>query len=73
LDAALETARLITANSPFGVWMTKEVMWANLEVGSLGAGMDLENRTQVLGLMTKDHLEAVDAFLSKRPAVFTDS
>lgn len=72
LEAALETARLIAANSPFGVWMTKEVMWANLEVGSLGAGMDLENRTQVLGLMTKDHLEAVDAFLQKRPAAFTD-
>ena len=73
LEAALDTARLIATNSPFGVWMTKEVMWANLEVASLGAGMDLENRTQVLGLMTKDHLEAVDAFLSKRPPVFTDS
>ena len=73
LGAALDTARLITANSPFGVWMTKEVMWANLEVGSLSAGIDLENRTQVLGLMTRDHQEAVDAFLAKRPPVFTDS
>ena len=73
LDAALETARLITANSPFGVWMTKEVMWANLEVASLGAGMDLENRTQVLGLMTQDHLEAVEAFLAKRPPEFTNT
>lgn len=72
LEAALETAGVIAANSPFGTWMTKEVMWANLEVGSLGAGMDLENRTQVLGLMTRDHLEAVDAFLTKRSPVFTD-
>jgi len=31
IDTALETAELIRANSPFGVWMTKEVMWSNLE------------------------------------------
>ena len=37
LDAALETAGLIAANSPWGVRMTKEVMWSQLEVGSLQA------------------------------------
>lgn len=73
LEAAMATARAIAANSPFGVWMTKEVMWANLEVASLGAGMDLENRTQVLGLLTHDHVEAVEAFLAKRPPNFTDT
>jgi len=52
LDAALETASLIAANSPFGVWMTKEVMWSNLEVSSLQAAIDLENRTQILSSMT---------------------
>ena len=35
MDAALTTARQICANSPTGVWMTKEVMWSQLEVGSL--------------------------------------
>ena len=47
--------------------MTKEVMWSQLEVGSLQAGIDLENRTQVLSSMTGDMQEAVAAFLEKRP------
>ncbi|HWE55313.1 MAG TPA: enoyl-CoA hydratase/isomerase family protein [Acidimicrobiales bacterium] len=71
-EEALATAEAIASNSPFGVWMTKEVMWANLEVGSLAAGIDLENRTQVLGLLTKDHREAVDAFLEKRAPQYQD-
>jgi enoyl-CoA hydratase len=52
--------------------MTKEVMWASLEVGSLSAAVDLENRTQILGLYTQDHVEAVTAFFEKRPPVFVD-
>ena len=47
--------------------MTKEVMWSQLEVGSLQAGIDLENRTQVLSSFTGDMQEAVAAFLEKRP------
>src|SRR3712207_4443255 len=70
LDSALETARLVVGNSPFGVWLTKEVMWSNLEVGSLQAGIDLENRTQVLASFTEDQQEAVTAFLEKRPPAF---
>ncbi len=65
--AALDTAELIAANAPWGVRMTKEVMWSQLEVGSLQAGIDLENRTQVLSSMTNDMQEAVAAFLQKRP------
>jgi len=70
--SARETAELIVANSPFGVRMTKEVMWSQLEVGSLQAGIDLENRTQVLSSFTGDLTEAMQAFLEKRPARFTD-
>lgn len=70
LDAALDTARLIRGNSPFGVWMTKEVMWSNLEVGSLQSGIDLENRTQILTTFTDDQREAMVAFLEKRPPDF---
>jgi enoyl-CoA hydratase len=73
LDVALERARLITANSPFGVQMTKEVMWSQLEIGSLNAGIDLENRTQLLASTTGDMNEAMAAFLEKRPATFTDT
>ena len=32
--------------------MTKEVMWANLETGSMQAAIDLENRTQILTTFT---------------------
>jgi enoyl-CoA hydratase len=72
LESALETAELIVGNSPFGVRMTKEVMWSQLEIGSLQAGIDLENRTQVLSSFTGDLTEAMAAFLEKRPAKFAD-
>jgi enoyl-CoA hydratase len=72
LDSALETAELIVGNSPFGVRMTKEVMWSQLEIGSLQAGIDLENRTQVLSSFTGDLTEAMAAFMEKRPAKFAD-
>ena len=70
LDAALETAGLIVANSPWGVRMTKEVAWSQLEIGSLQAGIDLENRTQILSSLTGDHREAVAAFFERRPTVW---
>jgi len=72
LDAAYEQAELILANSPFGVHMTKEVMWSQLEVGSLHAGIDLENRTQLLASTTQDLTEAMQAFLEKRTPQFGD-
>jgi len=73
LDSALETAELIVGNSPFGVRMTKEVMWSQLEIGSLQAGIDLENRTQVLSSFTGDLAEAMAAFVEKRPPTFNDA
>lgn len=33
--------------SVHGLAMTKEVLWANLEAGSLKAAIDLENRNQL--------------------------
>jgi enoyl-CoA hydratase len=71
LDAALAEADLILANGPFGVRMTKEVMWSQLEIGSLQAGIDLENRTQVLSSFAGDLEEAMAAFVEKRPPRFT--
>lgn len=70
--SALDTAREILANSPFGVRMTKDVMWGQLEVGSLAAGLALENSTQIATTFTADQAEAVAAFLEKRPAEFED-
>jgi enoyl-CoA hydratase len=70
VDAALDVGEEIAANSPTGVWMTKEVMWSQLEVGSMQAGIDLENRTQIMTSGTDDMREAMLAFLEKRPADF---
>lgn len=71
LDAALAEAELILANGPFGVRMTKEVMWSQLEIGSLQAGIDLENRTQILSSFAGDMEEAMAAFMEKRPPRFS--
>ena len=70
LSEAAHTARLIATNSPTGVWMTKEVMWSNLEVASMRAGIDLENRTQIMTSFTEDTAEAVGAFFERRPPEF---
>ncbi|MBM3674392.1 MAG: enoyl-CoA hydratase/isomerase family protein [Actinobacteria bacterium] len=71
MDAAFAEAELILANGPFGVRMTKEVMWSQLEIGSLRAGIDMENRTQVLSSFAGDMEEAMAAFIEKRPPRFS--
>jgi enoyl-CoA hydratase len=67
LDEAYTVADQIIANSPMGVWMTKEVMWSNLEVGSLQAGIDLENRTQIMTSATEDSRRAMASSLAREP------
>jgi enoyl-CoA hydratase len=69
-EAALELAAGITANSEFGVIMTKLGLWANFDAPSLRAAMELENRTQVLGTYTGNMTEAQHAFVEKRPPVW---
>jgi len=67
VERALAEARLVMANSPLGVRLTKETMWASLEIGGLAAAIALENHTQILCLNSADQREAVLAFLEKRP------
>ncbi|WP_372658341.1 enoyl-CoA hydratase/isomerase family protein, partial [Hydrogenophaga sp.] len=68
---ALESAEQILRNSPYATAHTKPLMWSNLDAGSLDAAIELENHTQVLGLMTPDFREAALAFVEKRPPVFS--
>jgi enoyl-CoA hydratase len=70
LPEAIAMGDAIAQHSPFGVWMTKEVIWAQLEVGSLAAGLDLENRTQILATSTGDVGRAVEGFRSGQPPRF---
>ena len=73
LDAALEVAHRLCELSPHGVAMTKRVLWSNLETGSLHAGMDLENRNQLLVRMTTRNLdEAIHARREGRRPRFED-
>ena len=70
LDAALDTAEQITRNSPFGVVMTKEVLWANLSAPSAEHAIALVNRTQILASSSGDFVEAITAFAEKRAPDF---
>lgn len=70
LDAALETAAAITANSPYSVKHTKQLMWANLEAQSLDAALELENHVQTVAMLTGDFREGAKAFAEKRPPRF---
>ncbi|MFJ9558425.1 enoyl-CoA hydratase/isomerase family protein [Streptomyces fuscichromogenes] len=71
LDAAFARAEQITANSPFGMRMTKEILQTNVDAPSLQAAVELENRSQVLATRTADMAEALAAFREKRAPVWT--
>ena len=67
MDRCLAVAAEIRGNSPFGTWMTKEVLWSNLETPSLTAAIDIENRNQIMAAMTEDSVEAMKGALAQRP------
>jgi enoyl-CoA hydratase len=69
---ALGIAEHMTELSPFGVTMTKQVLWANLEAASLTAAIELENRNQLLAGYTGNLDEARAAFREKRKPRFQD-
>lgn len=70
LDRTLSVATAITANSPLGVQLSKEVVTANVDAPSLAAAVELENRSQVLASRSPDMVEALAAFREKRPPVY---
>ncbi|MGE0385942.1 MAG: enoyl-CoA hydratase/isomerase family protein [Gammaproteobacteria bacterium] len=67
IPAALEMAREIASNSAWGVWMTKEGVWTNIDAPSLHHAVMLEYRTQATGAFASDMKEAIEAFNQKRP------
>ena len=71
LDEALEMCRLIAANSPGGVRMSKRAIQRNQEVTSYAAALELENRGQALLTCTEDMPEALAAFQERRAPRFT--
>jgi len=57
LDAAYVKAQEIMLNSPIGVALTKEGMWASLEIPGLQAAIDMENRQQIMASFSDDARE----------------
>ena len=73
LEYALGTAEEMTTSlSPFGVMMTKQTMWSNLEITALAAAIELENRNQLLAGYTGNLDEAIAAFRDKRKPVYKE-
>lgn len=73
LARAMECARQVRALAPYSATSTKRIMWRNLDAPDVATAMAHENQVQVLGLMTHDFSEAVQAFAQKRPPRFASS
>jgi len=69
---ALAAADVMCGFSPYGVAMTKDVLWADLEITSLHAAIELEDRNQLMLGFTDNLPEAIRAFDQGRPPVYTD-
>lgn len=69
---ALEAAEQIAALAPWGVRLTKQGMWAALEIPSQQAATEFEDRQQIMATFGAAPPEAIAAFLEKRPAEFAD-
>lgn len=72
MEAALETARVMCGYSAYGVAMTKEVVRASLEVASLDAAIELEDRNQLMMGFTENLPEAIRSFAQGRVPRYTD-
>ncbi len=66
VDDALEIAETLCGYGKFGVESTKQVMWANLDAGSLEAALHVENRSQILASTGLTMRDAADAVLGRR-------
>lgn len=72
LERSLEAAEQVAAWSPWGIRLTKQGMWAALEIPSERAAIEYEDRQQIMALHGVAPAEAVTAFLEKRPSSFPD-
>jgi len=70
MDAARTLARRIAANPSHAVRMTKRLLWEGRRA-DLGTLLEMASAMQAIGHGTRDHEEAVNAFLEKRAPNFT--
>ena len=69
MDAANELAAKIAANPPAALRMTKKLLKEG-EHSRLDSLLEMSASLQALAHQTKDHAEAVDAIIEKRPPTF---
>jgi enoyl-CoA hydratase len=69
---ATAAATQIAGNAPWGVRLTKQGMWAALEIPSQQTAIEYEDRQQIMATFGRAVPEAVGAFLEKRPPDFAD-
>jgi enoyl-CoA hydratase len=72
LDEAVAAAEAMCRFSPYGLSMTKQALWANLEIGSLETAIEFEDRNQLMLGFTDNLPEAIRAFGAGREPVYTD-
>jgi enoyl-CoA hydratase len=72
LDEALSIASRICDFSAYGVAMTKDILWVNLETTSLDSAIEIEDRNQLMLGFTENLPEAIRAFDEGRRPVYTD-
>lgn len=72
LPSTLETAARMARFSPYGLTMTKTATWASLEISSLAAAIEFEDRNQLMLGFTDNLPEAISAFAAKRDPNYRD-
>ena len=66
LSKAIEIAAKIATRPRLGVQMSKELLNASIGAGGLREHLELELRSQVIGLLSADHRAAVLEFLGRK-------
>jgi enoyl-CoA hydratase len=72
LPEVLALAARMCEFSPYGLAMTKDIIWVNLENPSLEAAIEIEDRNQLMLGFTENLPEAIRAFDRKRKPVYSD-
>jgi enoyl-CoA hydratase/carnithine racemase len=63
---AIQLAEQLLEKAPFGLAMTKQALWANLNAPSLESALQVENRNQILATQDPDFAAFVSAFAERR-------